>query len=118
LRQKLDDINEAMEPLVSGDYGEPRTGLDLIYQDTTLESLRNKGVTIRKYQTHAEQARTEARACYETWVKQRDEKLALSLRKTVLRQDPKRSFNHISEGFNAFTISSEYLVRWDFEGVS
>jgi hypothetical protein len=102
LREKLDDINKAMEPLVSGDYGEPRTRLDIKYQDTTLESLRNKEVTIGKYQAHAEQAWMEAKARYETWVKQRDEKLALSLRKTVLRQDPKRTFNHTSECLNTY----------------
>jgi hypothetical protein len=96
LCEKLDDINKVMEPLVHGDYGEPRTRPDFKHQATTLESLRDKEVTIEKYQTHAEQAQMEAKARYETWVKQSDEKLALSLRKTVLHQDPKRSFDHAS----------------------
>jgi hypothetical protein len=89
-----------MEPLVSGDYGGPRTRLDLKYQDTTVESLRNKEVKIGKYQALAEQARVEAKGHYETWMKQRDEGLGLSLQKTVLRQDPEKSFNHTSECLN------------------
>jgi hypothetical protein len=67
-----------------------------------LESLRNKEVKIGEYQALAEQARVEAKGRYETWVKQKDEKLALSLRKTVLRQDPKRSFIDTSERLNAY----------------
>jgi hypothetical protein len=120
LRQKLDDINEAIKPLVSGKCGERRMAHNFEYKNTSLGSLRNEEVKIGEYERDTEQARVEAGARYMDWKnppKAREEKLAVSFRKTLLRrvrqdrQDPpdyEKSFNEAGE-FSK--ILSSYHLR-------
>jgi hypothetical protein len=97
LRQKLEAIKAAVEPLVSGECGGHRIILNSRDQNNTLETLCNKEVTIGKCDSYAQQALVEAKERYATRMKQKDEKLASSLRKTLLRQDPRKSFHRASE---------------------
>jgi hypothetical protein len=90
LRQKLDDINNAIEPLVSGNCGGKSMKFHFWYQHASLGSLRNEEVKIREYGRHTEQARAEAGARYMDWKnppKTQDEKPGFSFRKALLRQE-------------------------------
>jgi hypothetical protein len=53
-----------------------------------LGSLQNKEVKIGEYEQHTEQARAEAGARYMDWKNPKEDKLAVSFRKALLRQDP------------------------------
>jgi hypothetical protein len=68
-----------------------------------LRSLQNEELKIGEYEQHTEQGRVEAGARYMDWKNPpnpKDEKLAFSFRKTVLREDPpdyKKSFDEAGE---------------------
>jgi hypothetical protein len=111
LRQKLDDINKAIEPLVSGNCGERRTKITSQYQNTSLGSLQNEEVKIGEYERDTKQERVEAGARYMDWKnppKAKDEKPAFSFRKTLLRQDRQDPPDY-EKSFNEAGESSERL---------
>jgi hypothetical protein len=53
-----------------------------------LGSLQNEEVKIGEYEQDTEQARVEAGARYMDWKHPKEEKLAVSFRKALLRKDP------------------------------
>jgi hypothetical protein len=117
LRQKLNDINKAIEPLVSDNCGELRMRLSSWRQDKSFTSLREKEVTIAENEHHTEQAKVEARAHYMDWKKPKTKKLASLLPGTVLRSHPpdyEKVFHEAGEpSEKTVFIESEDLLRWD-----
>jgi hypothetical protein len=120
LRQKLNDINEATEPLVSDNCGELRTRLSSWRQDKSFTSLREKEVTIAEYERHTEQAKVEARAHYMDWKKPKAKKPASLLPGAVLRSHPpdyEKAFHEAGESSEKTVfIAFDDLLRWDPHG--